>query len=197
MRFLDVKTDFAFKKVFGSEDSTEILIDFLMFDSPSVTSRFKLLEKQGLIEYSDDIELIFIELPKFNLDEPQLTTAKDCWLYFVKNAGSLNIIPDSLAKQPHIQQAFGIANEAGMSQEQLDAQDKRHDFIRLQRGSIEKALQDGLVQGREEGLEQGIEQGEQRRTLQIAATLLDILDDVTIASKTDLTEAQVAELRYE
>jgi len=29
MRFLDVKTDFAFKKVFGSEDSTDILIDFL------------------------------------------------------------------------------------------------------------------------------------------------------------------------
>jgi hypothetical protein len=29
MRFLDVKTDFAFKKVFGSEQSTAILIDFL------------------------------------------------------------------------------------------------------------------------------------------------------------------------
>jgi len=30
MRFLDVKTDFAFKKVFGSENSAEILIDFLI-----------------------------------------------------------------------------------------------------------------------------------------------------------------------
>jgi hypothetical protein len=29
MRFLDVKTDFAFKKVFGSEQSKAILIDFL------------------------------------------------------------------------------------------------------------------------------------------------------------------------
>ncbi len=29
MQFLDVKTDFAFKKVFGSEQSKEILIDFL------------------------------------------------------------------------------------------------------------------------------------------------------------------------
>ena len=29
MRFLDVKTDFAFKKVFGSEESKPILIDFL------------------------------------------------------------------------------------------------------------------------------------------------------------------------
>ena len=29
MRFLDVRTDFAFKKVFGSEQSIPILIDFL------------------------------------------------------------------------------------------------------------------------------------------------------------------------
>jgi len=29
MRFLDVKTDFAFKKVFGSEQSKEILLSFL------------------------------------------------------------------------------------------------------------------------------------------------------------------------
>ena len=29
MQFLDVKTDFAFKKVFGSEQSKELLIDFL------------------------------------------------------------------------------------------------------------------------------------------------------------------------
>ncbi|MCI5151083.1 MAG: transposase, partial [Candidatus Electrothrix sp. MAN1_4] len=29
MDFLDVKTDFAFKKVFGSEQSKAILIDFL------------------------------------------------------------------------------------------------------------------------------------------------------------------------
>ena len=29
MRFLDVKTDFAFKKVFGSEELKDILIGFL------------------------------------------------------------------------------------------------------------------------------------------------------------------------
>lgn len=29
MQFLDVKTDFAFKKVFGSEQSKDILISFL------------------------------------------------------------------------------------------------------------------------------------------------------------------------
>jgi len=29
MKFLDIKTDFAFKKVFGSADSKDLLISFL------------------------------------------------------------------------------------------------------------------------------------------------------------------------
>ena len=144
---------------------------------------FKLIDKQQLLEYSDDIELIFIELPKFNLTDSELVTAKDRWLYFVKNAGSLTIIPDSLAKEPHIHQAFDIANEAGMSDEELAAQERRYDFIRLQRGSIEKALQDGLEQGRQE------------MARKIATSLLSLLDDATIAANTGLSIDNVTILR--
>lgn len=302
MRFLDVKTDFAFKKVFGSENSTAILLDFLnavleyppeqaiieliivdpyqvpiikgmkdtyvdvkakladgrqviiemqvlnvqgfeqrilynaaksyslqlqkgddytllnpvialtltdfqLFDTPDITSRFKLIEKQHLLEYGDDIELIFIELPKFNLTEIDLQTPKDRWLYFVKNAGSLKFIPDSLVKELHIHQAFDIANEASLSDEELEVQDKRYDFIRLQRGSIQKGrkegLEEGLVKGREEGREEGLvkgreeglEQGARRTAIKIAKQLLDVLDDATIAAKTGLSEIEVAQLR--
>jgi predicted transposase/invertase (TIGR01784 family) len=274
MRFLDVKTDFAFKKVFGSEQSTDILIDFLnavleypperaiqeltivdpyqiplikgmkdtyidvkakladgrqviiemqvlnvhgfeqrilfnaaksysqqlqkgddysllnpvialtltdflLFETPELTSRFKLIEKQQLVEYGDDIELIFIELPKFNLAESDLQTGKDRWLYFVKNAGSLSVIPAALAEQTQIHHAFDIANLAGLSDEELEAQDRRCDFIRLQRGSIQKALDDG----------------KQLMATEIAMNLLDILDDVTIAAKTGLSETEVTRLR--
>ncbi|MDD5037693.1 MAG: Rpn family recombination-promoting nuclease/putative transposase [Methylococcaceae bacterium] len=131
------------------------LTDFILFDTTELTSRFKLLEKKQLIEYGDDIELIFIELPKFTLNESDLETARDRWLYFVKHAGSLEFIPDSLAREPHIHQAFDIANLAGMSEAELEAQEKRFDFIRLQRGSIDKARQEGREEGREEGLQQG------------------------------------------
>jgi len=157
--------------------------DFQLFETPQDTSRFKLIDKQQLLEYSDDIELIFIELPKFNITDSELVTAKDRWLYFVKNAGSLTMIPENLAKEPLIHQAFDIANEAGMSDEELQAQEKRYDFIRLQRGSIEKALQDGMEQGRQD------------MAKQIATSLLDILDDATIAAKTGLTIVEVAHLR--
>ncbi|MDD4916123.1 MAG: hypothetical protein PHW13_13950, partial [Methylococcales bacterium] len=94
-------------------------------------------------------------------------------------------------------------NQAGLSDEELEAQEKRFDFIRLQRGSIAKALHDGMAQGREEGLEkglelgreQGLEEGRRRMALEIAAQLLDILDDAAIAAKTGLSAIEVAKLR--
>jgi len=124
------------------------LTDFELFDGPDLTSRFKLLEKQQLIEYSDDIELIFIELPKFTLTETELITAKERWLYFVKNAGSLAFIPERLAQEPAIRHAFDIANLAGLSPAELEAQEKRFDFIRLQRGAVKKAREEGREEGK-------------------------------------------------
>jgi predicted transposase/invertase (TIGR01784 family) len=164
------------------------LTDFTLFDSRELTSRFKLLDKQQFIEYSDDIELIFIELPKFTLSEAELCTAKDRWLYFVKHAGSLEFIPDSLACEAHIQHAFDIANLAGLSEIEREAQEKRFDFIRLQKGSVEKARLDGKAEG--------LAEGERRKALAIAGNLLDILDDATIAAKTGLSVSDIAGLRH-
>ena len=258
MRFLDVKTDFAFKKVFGSQQSKPVLIDFLnaMLDysgefaiaeleivdpyqiplikgmkdtfvdvkavlangsrviiemqvlnvegfeqrilfnaakqyssqllqgehyrllnpvialtftdfilfkdeTTQVLSRFKLMEKQRLVEYGDDIELVFVELPKFERTLDQLDNIQQQWIYFVKNAGKLNFIPESL-NTPSLRQAFDIINEAGMSAEELEAQHKRHDFIILQRDSLTKARSDGEQEGLAKGIEQGIGIGIER-----------------------------------
>jgi predicted transposase/invertase (TIGR01784 family) len=162
--------------------------DFIMFPEQADTlSRYKLLETQTLAHYSDDVELIFVELPKFTLTLDKLNNIHDKWIYFVKHAGKLDYIPDALMIEASINEAFGIANKAGLTQEELDAQEKRHDFIRLQRGSIEKALNDGQAKGRTEGARE--------KALEIARNLLDVLDDATIADKTGLTESEVAGLR--
>jgi predicted transposase/invertase (TIGR01784 family) len=162
--------------------------DFSMFvGSDEPISRFRLIERDRFIEYSDDVELIFVELPKFKLELADLKSVQDKWIYFVRNAGSLEYIPDMLASEPGINQAFTFANEAAMSQEELEIQFKRRDFIILQRGSLALAESKGLERGREEGREAEREE--------IARNLLDILDDATIAVKTGLSAAQVTGLR--
>lgn len=249
MKFLDVKTDFAFKKVFGSADSKDILISFLnaviefennrkikdltivdpysipllkgmkdtyvdvkaelsdnsrviiemqvlnheglekrilynaaknysvqlkkgdayhllnpvialtitdfrLFkNSEELINNFKLIEKKRFIEYSDDIELIFVELPKFIKTEAELETIQDKWLYFIKNAGDLDYIPSNLDQE--LEKAFNIANEANLSEEELELQHKKKDWIYIQKSSIELATKMGLQQGLEQGLEQG------------------------------------------
>ena len=158
------------------------IVDFNMFEeSTKVISNFKLLEKEEFIEYSDDIELIFIELPKFNKDETELKSISDEWIYFIKNAGSLEYIPKSLDKC--VEKALKTVNEANMSKEELEAQHKRKEFISVQRSSIELA--------KEQGIEQGIEQ----EKINIAKNLLDVLDDKTIALKTGLSQDEIQKLR--
>ncbi len=130
--------------------------DFVLFkDEPEqVISRFKLIEKQRLVEYSDDIELIFVELPKFTRELEQLENIQQQWIYFLKNAGDLTFIPERL-NTPAIHQAFDMINEAGMSVEELEQQHKRRDFIELQRGALRKAQTDGEARGEARGIAKG------------------------------------------
>ena len=134
------------------------LTDFVMFpEMAEYKSTFRLTEKNYLVEYNGDIELIFIELPKFSKTEAELSDITDKWIYFIKNAGSLAYIPETLSILPELSHAFSIANEAGLSLEEQEAQWKRKDFIMLQKGSIELAEKKGIEKGIEQGIEQGIE----------------------------------------
>jgi predicted transposase/invertase (TIGR01784 family) len=161
--------------------------DFKLFDDIShYQSNFVMQEKSRFIQYSDDIELVFVELPKFNKNENELDDIKDKWIYFVKNAGKLDYIPVAL-KEPCIEEALSMVNEASLSREELELQHRRHDFILLQQGSLELA--------EAKGVEKGMELGKQEGVLEIAHNLLDVLDDVTIAHKTGLTIEQIKAMR--
>lgn len=135
------------------------ITDFVMFpDADEYISTFRLTETERLVKYNGDIELIFIELPKFTKAETDLADITDKWIYFIKNAGSLAYIPEKLSVLPELSQAFTIANEAGLSIEEQDAQWKRKDFIMLQKGSIEL----GVKRGFEKGLAQDHELGREK-----------------------------------
>ena len=167
------------------------IVDFIMFEeNNNVINRFKLIEKETFINYNDDIELIFIELPKFNLTLNQLTNIKDEWIYFVKNAGSLEYVPSNLSKD--IQTALEVINEANMTQDELEAQYKRKEFIYIQKLAIKKAQNDGFEQGVEKGIEKGIEQ----EKLTIAKnSIKNGLDDKTISIITGLDIDTIKNLR--
>lgn len=205
------------------------LTDFVMFENiGGYLSRFVLKEKDFLLDYpQDDLELVFIELPKFKKTLDELDTQAERWLYFIQHARDLTAIPTEFAADAPLHQAFDLANVAQLSPEEEEDLEKREIFIHDQRNAIIKAtklglkqgiekgiqkgiqkgikqgiqqgIKQGIQQGIEQGIQQGIEQGIQEGALAektaIARSLLDVLDDSTIAAKTGLAAEDVARLR--
>lgn len=159
------------------------LTDFTMFpERDAVVSAFKLRADDGEL-YNDDLQLVFAELPKFTKDEDALETVLDKWFYFLRHARDLRVIPKALDTEPAIQHALRIADRAGLSREELDAQEKREIFIQDQRGALSKAMAEGEAKG------------EKQASLRIAGGLLPMMDDAAIAAITGLMPDEIAALR--
>ena len=215
MKFADIKNDIAFRKIFGNDKKTEILISFLnavmhlegdkRIKSITITNPFQLpilpnmktsiidvkakdfrgntfivemqvadvlgMDKRLLYytskEYSQqivsgekytelnpvifigifdfdfttgteylshhaicnvetkervikDMDFYFIELTKFNKLEKDLTDITDKWIYFIKEAENLDVVPSNL-NDDGLKEAYADANQNTWSKAELDA----------------------------------------------------------------------------
>jgi predicted transposase/invertase (TIGR01784 family) len=128
------------------------ITDFEMFSEfDAVISRFVLKEKEFLVDYpSSDLELVFVELPKFKLELADLHSLTDKWMYFLQHTRDLDAIPEAMATVPEIRQAFEVANRASLSPDELDELDHQLMFLQDQRNAISLAVKQGLAQGETE-----------------------------------------------
>jgi len=139
----------------------------------------------------------------FNKELPELETTVDKWLYFLNSARNLKNVPATMEAIPEIKKAFYIANQANLTLEELEDQEKSEIFFQDQRGAITKALrqgrEQGIKEGREEGQEmgrvEGREEGEKRKAFEIAKKMLNVLDDIAICEMTGLALAEVESLK--
>lgn len=172
------------------------LTDFEMFeDLPQVVSTFVLKEKTVLTDYPiNDLELVFVELPKFTKALDELETLADKWIYFIKSARGLETIPETMGQVPEIRKAFEVANQANLTREELEALEQREIYIHDQRNAIRLALRQGIQIGREQGIEVGREQGIQESKIEIARQMIGVLDEDTISRITGLSVEEVRRL---
>src|SRR6478672_8584353 len=100
------------------------IADFEMFENhPEFMSRFVFQEKEQQFECPDtEIELVFIELPKFSKELAELETTAEQWIYFLEN-----------------QKAFRIASEENFTEEELNELHKQELWIEDQQIAIEIA----------------------------------------------------------
>lgn len=161
------------------------ITDFIEFkNTDEFISRFVFKEKIHNFNYSEnDLELVFVELPKFQKSLEELETLTDKWIYFMQSARLLESVPETLESVPQIQRAFQIANQTNLTREELDEVEKRELFLQDQINAITLAKQEGQAEGRTE------------KAVEIARQLLNILDDETISRTTGLSLEEIQRLR--
>ncbi len=157
-------------------------LDFTLFkESSNYTSRHLILEENTDGHYFKDFELNFVELPKFDKSLQELADVKEKWIYFVKNAGDMTLIPKEMEEPGEIREAFEVANQLSWTKEELDAYDNKGIYIQDERGRVEYAR------------EEGIEEGKRSKALRIAKAMLNKGIPIDIIAET--TELAVEEIR--
>ena len=125
------------------------VVDFnFIEEQQGVISHFVFKEKESNLEYPQNhLQMVFVELPKFNKTLAELETITDKWIYFLKNSSFLETVPETMEIVPEIQKAFEIANAANLSPQELKDQENREKFIRDQQGAVDLGREQGMQQG--------------------------------------------------
>ena len=123
------------------------IVDFLMFqDTEKLITDFVLTEKTEKFEYTkEQMQFVFVELPKFNKELSELETLTDKWIYFIKKAAVLKEIPSSLKEVPEIEKALNIANRANLTPKELEEVERGETWLRDRRGEITFAKTEGAI----------------------------------------------------
>lgn len=165
------------------------IADFKMFKHhQNVTSTFRLKETTLLFDYPyTQIELFFVELPKFKKELQQLKNITDKWIYYIKNSGSLREIPAILGEVSQINRAFEIAKDINLTREEFDILQKQEWFAHDQ----QSYQQTSFEQSREEGWEEGKKQGQIELTMRLLNHRLGQLNPDT---QTQISELSIDKL---
>jgi predicted transposase/invertase (TIGR01784 family) len=130
------------------------ILDFEQTSNKNYISRNQVRDIETGEQTIKDIEFTFIELPKFNKELKDLKTLTEKWVYFIKNAENLDVMPENINDEG-LKSAYEDANVQTWSQEELDAYDyafmrEEDERARLDK-AVEKAVESAEQKGRQDG----------------------------------------------
>ena len=164
------------------------ILNFNIFENKRYISRHLIINQETQIQDLSDFEFTFIELPKFTKELDELQTILDKWVYFIKNASDLTMIPKQYENIEEFREAFEIATQTTWGKKELEV----YDYITLKEFDELNALRTA----ERKGIEKGIEQGIKTRNIEVALKAIDNnLDDTTISLLTGLSTKEVEDLR--
>ena len=156
-------------------------------------------------EYTiDDIEMIFVELPKFKPDTMLDKKMAVLWLRFLTEINEhTKEVDKELLSDDNVAKAVSLVEESAYSDAELWAIDRYWDSVSRERTALSEKYLKGEAKGREEGRAEalaegekmGREEGRKEQAYEIARNLMAIhLPIESIVKVTGLSEDEIASL---
>ncbi|MDQ5930098.1 MAG: hypothetical protein QG594_1881, partial [Bacteroidota bacterium] len=154
-------------------------------EKTEVVHTIKLKNQNGKVFY-DKLTYIYLEMPNFKLQETNLKTRLDHWLYFIKNLENLQSIP-TIFEDKVFEKAFEKAEIAKYSKTELLNYENSLKSYRDLKGVIDTAFDEGKLEGKLEGKIEGIVKSLIRRKLSISeiAEDFEVSEDFVLKVKQD------------
>jgi len=134
------------------------ILDFPFFDDDTYFNHISLIREETKEKVTDKLNIILIELTKFDKQPSELKTLFDQWLYCFKHLGTLDSRPAELTDRA-FEVLFETAEKNNLTPEEMGTYKKSV----LEYDDVQDAMSfnryAGLKKGLEQGIEQGIEQG--------------------------------------
>ncbi len=169
--------DFKLEKVY-----TIAILDFEFDDDKSYPNKFRYDVKLKDIEtnkiFSDKLNFIYFEMPKFNKSLDELETRFEKWLFVLKNLNRLERVPEKLQEKIFLQ-LFETAEIAKFTQAEYKSYEDSLKYYRDIKNSLDTAR----------------EEAKDERTIEIAKNALNENLPIEIISKvTGLSEEEINKL---
>ena len=143
-----------------------------------------------------DLQLVFIELPKFKAKNYRDKKLQVLWLRFMSELNEkVNQVPSDWLEVPEIKQAIDLAAESAYTPAELENYDRYWDAISIEKTLVNDALKKGedrgIMLGRAEGRVEGVLETQQALARKLAAKGISVEE---IANLMDLSVAEIKTL---
>ena len=173
--------DYELKRVY-----TICFLNFTFDKSDEYSHEVKLVDLMTGEVFYDKLTYLYLEMPKYKKQLPQLNTLYEKWLYAIKHLGDLEERPAEL-KEAIFKRLFEQAEIAQYTPEERQDYEESLKNFRDWYSALKTAEKKGHAEGREEGLREGIIKTAQNMKK-------EGMSDSLIAKMTGLTEQEIAEL---
>lgn len=134
------------------------ILDFDYFESMEYLSNHIILDEKTYEHALKDIQFTFIELKKFDKQIEDLNTLTEKWVFFIKNAENLDVIPENIEDEGLIE-AYKDADKHSWQKEELIAYDNASIAEQDERGKLIAAENKGKIEEKEGVIQRCIGEG--------------------------------------